>query len=106
MDKYTNSPARIRAGFKFRKKKREAVLVKLGGKCKNCGFSDFRALHIDHINGGGTKENKNTSWLSRYNNILLGNFTGKYQLLCANCNFIKRYTNNEMLRISPSKDLV
>ena len=27
-------------------------------KCLKCGFSDRRALQIDHINGGGIKERR------------------------------------------------
>ena len=30
----------------------------LGNTCKKCGFEDRRALQLDHINGGGSKERK------------------------------------------------
>ncbi len=68
----------------------------LGGKCVRCGFSDFRALQIDHVNGGGVKERKSiTKMFSKYifEKIQQGN--KEYQLLCANCNWIKRAENNE-----------
>jgi hypothetical protein len=62
--------------------------------CIQCGFDDIRAIQIDHINGGGLKDFKNsTSSTEYYKNMLI--HPEKYQLLCANCNWIKRYTNNE-----------
>ena len=78
---------------------RKETIFAYGGKCKFCGFSDSRALQIDHINGGGRKEIrekfKKSSrgflyWLKK------NNFpSDEYQLLCANCNQIKRHTNKE-----------
>src|SRR3990167_3657310 len=37
---------------------RSVVLDVLGNKCSRCGFSDKRALQIDHKNGGGALERK------------------------------------------------
>ncbi len=78
---------------------RNEILEKLGGKCAICGFSDRRALQIDHINGGGTREmiEKSRSSYAHYKNVIASIAAGenKYQLLCANCNWIKRYENNE-----------
>lgn len=79
-------------------KMRQSVIEFLGGKCSKCGFSDTRALHIDHIEGGGTNLNKKTHWAQRYNQILKGIFSIKVQLLCANCNSIKKYEEREMFR--------
>ena len=66
----------------------------LGGQfCKKCGFKDYRALQIDHIYGGGRKE------LRLYSHTkFLGKVLEKphlYQILCANCNWIKKSENNE-----------
>lgn len=79
-----------------RKKIRFMILEKLGGKCSNCGIDDFRVLQIDHVNGGGVREIKNFGGRNQefFNNIL-NDKSGKYQLLCANCNWIKRYNRNE-----------
>ncbi len=77
----------------YQKRLRLKAIEALGGKCK-CGFSDWRALQIDHINGGGNKERKNIGWAKLYNKIIAGTIKG-YQLLCANCNFIKRHENKE-----------
>jgi len=67
--------------------------LKLGGKCVRCGFDhDYRALQIDHIAGGGSRRRLKHDPIK---DILAGN-TKKYQLLCANCNWIKRYEMNEV----------
>lgn len=83
----------------YGRKMRKAVLEVLGNKCAKCGFSDSRALQIDHINGGGSKERKTTGTGSAYfYKTVLESFIKKeqkYQLLCANCNWIKRYENKE-----------
>jgi len=66
-----NNMDRIRKNNdKYGHNSRQKVVDSLGGVCVRCGFSDIRALQIDHI--------KN-----------------KYQLLCANCNWIKRYEDKE-----------
>ena len=83
---------------------RSRSLIYLGGdppKCSKCGFSDWRALEIDHIHGGGNKEHKTTSWSKFYNQILISTkaeAAQKYQVLCANCNSIKVWENNERIR--------
>jgi hypothetical protein len=64
------------------------VRAKLGGKCKRCGFSDKRALQFDHIEGIGSK--RPTGW-AYFKDIQEGARAGKIQLLCANCNQIKRH---------------
>ena len=78
---------------------RTSVLRLLGGECKRCGMTDVRVLQIDHINGNGYKERieqnydgGNTHYY--YKHILEVNGDG-YQLLCANCNWIKRYEQHE-----------
>lgn len=71
----------------------------MGNKCIKCGYLDWRALQVDHINGGGSKDRKEQGtgfWEKVIKSYKSGE--GKYQLLCANCNFIKRYENNEVKR--------
>lgn len=82
---------------KWRRIARNKLINFLGGKCVKCGFSDARALQIDHVSGGGVKEiihvlNRNKS---KYYKQVYEDTAGKYQLLCANCNWIKRHENNE-----------
>ena len=81
---------------KYYRKKRDEVLRLLGDKCKKCGISDKRVLQVDHINGGGLKEtNSMTVMYSKYIFESISKGSTKYQLLCANCNWIKRAENNE-----------
>ncbi len=83
-------------GVKYRRKIRERIIKKMGGKCVQCGFSDMRALQLDHVNGGGNlirKKMKNT--MKYYQEIGDTLFKKEIQLLCANCNVIKRIVNKE-----------
>lgn len=79
---------------KRRAASRTAVLEKLGNTCVRCGFADARALQIDHINGGGSRES-NMGAMKMYKKILAD--PAGYQLLCANCNAIKKVENNEVV---------
>lgn len=73
---------------------RMLVLEALGGKCARCGFTDTRALQIDHVNDDGCLEVNRMGTVPFYRMILRQMSEGtmtKYQVLCANCNWIKRY---------------
>ncbi len=78
----------------YHKVLRSKVLSILGGKCARCGFDDPRALQIDHIDGGGVKNIREVHMRTRYLRIIRG-FTAGLQVLCANCNWIKRAENGE-----------
>ncbi len=83
---------------KYNQKQRIKTLDLLGGKCVRCGFDDYRALQIDHINGGGHKERKELGFNGSFHKNVMNshsNNENKYQLLCANCNWIKRVENKE-----------
>lgn len=69
------------------------VLEQYGNCCKRCGFSDPRALELDHVNGGGHSERKRIGNMGVYRRAL--KVPGEYQLLCANCNRIKKAERNE-----------
>ena len=76
---------------------REMALAALGGACVHCGFSDYRALQIDHVLGGGTQKRKRHNSRTAYHKFVAQNtHAGEYQLLCSNCNWIKRYENKEV----------
>lgn len=80
---------------KVRRNVRQEVIEILGGYCVRCGFDDWRALQVDHVHGGGSAEYKKKGNMKVYREIIAADdFTG-YQLLCANCNWIKRYKNKE-----------
>jgi len=81
---------------RWRLKRKQRLIEKLGGKCIKCDFSDLRALQIDHINGGGNKEVKSFTHKDKYYSFIENEITtGRYQILCANCNWIKRYEQKE-----------
>lgn len=74
---------------------RAEVIAKLGGCCKRCGFADARALQVDHVNGDGFQERQENHSNHAHLRRVLADRQGRYQLLCANCNWIKRHENNE-----------
>lgn len=88
----------------FRRAKREVKwraklqIIKLyGGVCQRCGFADERALQLDHIKANPLPRNTGFRGGEKlYRAILCGKFPAEdFQLLCANCNVIKRFENGE-----------
>ena len=76
---------------------RQRLMSSLGRKCAKCGFSDIRALQVDHIHGR-SRPRMPPKQFYRYvvklpTEIRLAN----YQLLCANCNWVKYYECKEYL---------
>jgi hypothetical protein len=76
---------------------KKAVFDILGRRCVTCGFNDERALQIDHVKGGGSEERKTKGGRYIYSIVLKNIADGKkdYQILCTNCNWIKRAENGE-----------
>jgi len=80
-------------------KLRNEILILLGNKCINCGFSNRHALDIDHVNGEGCKERKSFKHSLCYLLHILREVKSgskEYQLLCANCNRIKKHERHEV----------
>ena len=82
---------------------REKIFNILGHECVKCGIKDKRVLQFDHINGGGTREievifkhNTDRKLKHYINNPELAKNT--LQVLCANCNWVKRYESNELTK--------
>lgn len=73
--------------------KRKVLTVYGHGKCAcvRCGFSDIRALCIDHVNGGGTRHVKSLGKNGKtfYKWLVDNNYPLGFQTLCYNCNQIK-----------------
>jgi len=99
---------------KYQNKWRENLRIKVlnllsNGKpeCSICGYNDVRALQIDHVHGGGNKEVKKVGGnrCTFHNKILKMDpeeARKDYQVLCANCNMIKKMSNkNERGGIKP-----
>lgn len=65
--------------------------------CLNCGFSNIKALSIDHINGrravGHNK--KGMGGNSIYSWLIKEGYPEGYQTLCLNCQFVKREERHE-----------
>lgn len=66
-------------------------------------FTDIRILTIDHINGGGAKHRKQlgNSASRFYRWLIKHNYPEGYQVLCMNCEWIKRYENKEITQPQP-----
>lgn len=60
------------------------------------GCTDIRALQIDHINGGGLKDVRGQKVYYKILKMAKEDAQKEYQLLCANCNWIKRFNRNEV----------
>jgi len=84
-----------------RKALKETVHDKLGHSCSRCGFDDKRALQIDHVFGGGNQEHAEIKNPAKFYRKVLADEEGQYQMLCANCNWIKRAENQEHRRPVP-----
>lgn len=82
-------------------KRRLEILGMLGDRCKKCGYKeDYRALQIDHVRSNGKEERKQMShsWSYTFWKKALAERPQDYQILCANCNWIKRLDKNELWR--------
>jgi hypothetical protein len=85
---------------KYHHQTRAKVLARLGNKCIQCGFDDPRALQIDHINGNAkddpnSRPQRGGMYTFRLAKMSDEELRSTYQLLCANCNWIKRNENKE-----------
>jgi len=104
MKKYQRRRYHTREKF-IRQVMRFRLMELLGGRfCKKCSFSDERALQFDHIHGDGYREERKGK--KGYHDTISRSFYMKYltnpelarrtlQVLCANCNWIKRAENRE-----------
>lgn len=78
------------------------AIEKLGGCCSSptCavpgGMADSRALQFDHIAGGGRRRQSNGENGHRIVRAILDGST-EFQLLCANCNWIKKNELREVV---------
>ena len=94
---YWKYPVRRREQHNLRNKKTKLeVFTHYGGnppKCSQCGITDIRVLTIDHINNDGAKHRREIgsyAGTSFYLWLRVHNYPEGYQVLCWNCNWIKR----------------
>lgn len=62
-----------------------------------CEFDDMRALSIDHINSDGAEQRKvvKSKGIDYYRWIKKNDYPSDLQVLCMNCQWIKRHRNKE-----------
>ena len=66
-------------------------------KCQHCGYSDIRTLSIDHIDGKGAfHRRKDKNCRNIYVWLKEREYPSGFQVLCMNCQWIKRVENNEI----------
>jgi len=96
--RYRTFYCRKHADIVYNHRKREKLYHLLNRfTCMKCGSYDKRVLHFDHINGGGYNQRKLLGWKGSMTfyikNPTIAN--QELQVLCANCNWIKRFIDNE-----------
>ena len=104
------------AGYKWRPMIKLTVLSHYsGGNPPHCAnpfdqhkepYTDIRALTIDHINGGGLRHLKSLhigSGSHFYGWLRANRFPDGYQVLCFNCQWIKRAVRHETSGLDPSE---
>lgn len=76
-----------------REKARADLIEALGGECAICGFYDARALTIDHVHDDGKSERIlfKFDYVAMRRHMARTVRSGRYQVLCANCNTIKQW---------------
>jgi len=84
---------------KYKRRVRIELMELLGGtKCVRCGFDDYRALQLDHLNGGGNDDRRKLGGNDVEAAFYLKNpelAKRTLQILCANCNWIKKHEKKE-----------
>ncbi len=110
-----NRPQRQVKNRRQADERHQKVAALLGGVCVKCGISDWRVLQVNHINGGGQKEQRRGRSEGRphmYQDILTGRrSTDDLDLRCANCNVLYEYERRMPLQaavvvFSPEKPSV
>ena len=76
-----------RAKYRLREKLAEVF----GRLCVICGFSDTRALTLDHILNNGAEERREIGERGVYYRALKPKHQHEYRVLCMNCQFITRH---------------
>ena len=86
----------LESANKYNEKCRQEIFAFFGASCVSCGFQDRRALELDHINGREPGEKRLV--LSQKLRLVRSDpdlARTKFQVLCANCNMIKRAEKQE-----------
>jgi len=94
--KLNNAVGQARRRYEIRME----LIELLGPTCVKCGYNKFKALQLDHKRGIGSKEYteifKSYMGMLRYYRDHPDEALKYLQVLCANCNIIKKYENMEI----------
>lgn len=75
---------------KAKAKERESLFEMYGHCCVICGFTDKRALTLDHKLNNGNDERRRLGERGVYMRARKEYLPKEYQIICMNCQFIKR----------------
>jgi len=107
MKKWERTPTTLRNGD-FARIKRDTLVNELGGKCAckgadcwhegECTVAYPKCLQLDHIYGDGAADRKRLNGVGTvgYYSMHLVEARERLQVLCANCNWVKRHNNDEV----------
>jgi hypothetical protein len=76
------------------KKQKDEVFAAYGGykcNCPGCSETHPEFMTIDHIDGNGSRHRREANIKSMYRWLKKNNFPPGFQVLCMNCNFVKRH---------------
>ena len=97
-------------GKEYEKRRRSLIKAIVfqgyGSRCACCGCDDEEVLQLDHVNNDGAEERQRIRSSDSYVLAIAEGFPGRYQLLCANCNFSKMKNKVCLCRASRAKQPV
>ena len=97
----SESPEKYNAqSRKAKVKEKLAIFLMYGNKCQICGFSDMRALSLDHKNNNGNCERRELGIRGTYRRAKSQYLPDEYQILCMNCQFIKRSIHGDHIDLN------
>jgi 5-methylcytosine-specific restriction endonuclease McrA len=88
---------------KAKAREREKLFEIYGHTCVRCGFDDKRALTLDHKNNDGNIERAELGERGVYRKAKSSYQPDRYQILCMNCQFIKRTEDQTANQFRPAR---
>lgn len=85
------------AGRRTYQRSRDRAFEVLGRACVRCGFADPRALQIDHVFSDGAEHRRKAPSNHAVHRAVMAD-PSRFQILCANCNQIKKHDLDEVYR--------
>ncbi len=107
----------VASSSRVAQKRRYALVLSLGGRCScggedcwhegECSVIDPRCLQLDHISGDGAVSRRKFGGsisMVNYYYYRIDEAKGQLQILCSNCNWVKRQRNGEVRGGKPCSD--